>query len=105
MSSSACPEDHTSSPFLNLRPAYFSSFGSRAHIYLHLNPKLGQLRLYRIDVALFENLFDELSARLSAKSVNAVLTTAAAIFKLSIRRKLANGKPRRGRRARLHGRN
>ena len=65
----------------------------RAQIDLHLNPKLGDLRLDRIDVALIEKLRDELRAKLSAKSVNAVLTTAAAIFKLAVRRKLATGNP------------
>jgi hypothetical protein len=57
----------------------------RAQIDLHLNPKLGDLRLDRIDVALIEKLRDELRAKLSAKSVNALLTTAAAIFKLAVR--------------------
>jgi integrase-like protein len=65
----------------------------RAQIDLHLNPKLGDLRLDRIDVVLIEKLRDELRAKLSAKSVNAVLTTAAAIFKLAVRRKLATGNP------------
>jgi integrase len=65
----------------------------RAQIDLHLNPKLGDLRLDRIDVALIEKLRDELRAKLSAKSVNAMLTTAAAIFKLAVRRKLATGNP------------
>ena len=65
----------------------------RAQIDLHLNPKLGDLRLDRIDVALIEKLRDELRAKLSAKSVNAVLTTAAAIFKLAVRRKLVSGNP------------
>jgi hypothetical protein len=55
----------------------------RAQIDLHLNPKLGDLRLDRIDVALIEKLRDELRAKLSPKSINAVLTTAAAIFKLA----------------------
>jgi integrase len=54
---------------------------------------LGDLRLDRIDVALIEKLRDELRARLIAKSVNAVLTTAAAIFELAVRRKLASGNP------------
>jgi len=54
---------------------------------------LGDLRLDRIDVVLIEKLRDKLHAKLSAKSVNAVLTTAAAIFKLAVRRKLATGNP------------
>ena len=65
----------------------------RAQIDLHLNPKLGDLRLDRIDVALIEKLRDELRSKLTARSVNAVLTTAAAIFKLAVRRKLSNGNP------------
>ena len=65
----------------------------RAQADLHLNPKLEELRLDRIDVALIEKLRDELRGKLSAKSVNAVLTTAAAIFKLAVRRKLATGNP------------
>lgn len=65
----------------------------RAQIDRHLNPTLGELRLDRVDVALIEKLRDELRANLSARSVNAVLTTAAAIFKLAVRRKLANGNP------------
>jgi integrase len=65
----------------------------RAQIDLHLNPKLGDLRLDRIDVVLIEKLRDELRAKLRPKSVNAVLTTAAAIFKLAVRRKLATGNP------------
>jgi hypothetical protein len=51
----------------------------RAQIDLHLNPKLGDLRLDRIDVVLIEKLRDELRAKLSANSVNALLTTAAAL--------------------------
>ncbi len=65
----------------------------RAQIDLHLNPRLGDLRLDRIDVALIEKVRDELRSKLSPKSVNAVLTTAAAIFKLAARRKLVNGNP------------
>ncbi len=53
----------------------------------------GQSPLDRIDVGVIENLRDELRARLSAKSVNAVLTTTAAIFKLAVRRRLVSGNP------------
>src|SRR5207245_9698827 len=53
----------------------------RAQIDRHLNPRLGEHRLDRIDVALIEKLRDELRAKLTARSVHAVLTTAAAIFK------------------------
>ena len=54
---------------------------------------VGDLRLDRIDVALIEKLRDELRANLSANTVNAVLTTAAGVFKLAVRRNLATGNP------------
>ena len=65
----------------------------RAQLDLYLLPKLGDLRLDRIDVGVVEYLRDELRAKLSAKSVNAVLTTSAAIFKLAVRRRLVSGNP------------
>ena len=65
----------------------------RAQLNLYLLPKLGDLRLDRIDVGVIENLRDELRAKLSAKSVNAVLTTTATIFKLAVRRRLVSGNP------------
>ena len=44
-------------------------------------------------MAAIEKLRDELRATLSAKSVNAVLTSAGAIFKLALRRRLVSGNP------------
>ncbi len=55
----------------------------RNHIDYHLNPKLGDLRLDKIDVELIEKASDEWSGKLSPKSVNKILTTATAIFKLA----------------------
>jgi len=65
----------------------------RAQLDRYLLPKLGDLRLDRIDVAAIEKLRDEIRGSLSAKSVNAVLTSAAAIFKLALRRRLVSGNP------------
>jgi integrase len=65
----------------------------KAQLDLHLIPRLGNIRLDRIDVALMESLRDDLRKTLSAKSVKAVLTTAGAIFKLAIRRELTTRNP------------
>jgi len=40
-----------------------------------------------------DKVLTEIKTRLSAKSVNAVLTTSAAIFKLAVRRRLVSGNP------------
>ncbi len=58
--------------------------GWRVHIR-HL-AKLNPMRLDRIDVAVIEGVRDELRARLNPKTISAILTTCAAVFKLAIRR-------------------
>jgi integrase len=58
--------------------------GWRKHLE-HLAP-LDQLRLDRIDVARIEQLRDELRKTLGARTVSAILTTCAAVFKLAVRR-------------------
>ncbi len=65
--------------------------GWRVHIR-HLT-KLDNLRLDRIDVTMIERVRDDLRTTLSAKTISAVLTTAAAIFKLAIRRGYATTNP------------
>lgn len=65
--------------------------GWRVHIR-HLG-KLDPMRLDRIDVAMIEGVRDELRARLSPKTVSAILTTCAAIFKLALRRGYATSNP------------
>jgi hypothetical protein len=58
--------------------------GWRVHLK-HL-VKLDNVRLDRIDVAAVERVRDELRANLGAKTISAVLTTCAAVFKLAQRR-------------------
>ena len=58
--------------------------GWRVHLK-HL-AKLDNVRLDRIDVAAVERVRDELRATLGAKTISAVLTTCAAVFKLAQRR-------------------
>jgi integrase len=65
--------------------------GWRVHVR-HL-AKLNPIRLDRIDVAVIEGVRDELRARLSPKTIGAILTTCAAIFKLAIRRGYTTSNP------------
>ncbi|GEM_PF-368523 len=66
----------------------------QAHIDRHLLPHIGDLRLDQISVRTIEKLRDTLRGDgLSAQSVNKVLTTAAAIFKLAVRRNYATSNP------------
>jgi integrase len=59
----------------------------QAHIDRHLVPHIGKLRLDQINVSVIERLRDTLRrAGLSPQTVNKVLTTATAIFKLAVRR-------------------
>jgi len=89
----------------------------RAHLYLHLLPHLGDMRLDRIDPAVVERFRDKLQEAppepkpvqtrpdqadekperkrqaLSAVTVNKVLTTAGAVFKMAVRRKYCLSNP------------
>lgn len=65
--------------------------GWRVHLK-HL-AKLDNFRLDRIDVITVERVRDELRANLSAKTISAVLTTCAAVFKLAQRRGLVANNP------------
>lgn len=65
----------------------------RNHIDCHLNPKLGDMRLDKIDVELIEKFSDEWSEKLSPKSVNKILTTATAIFKLAMKYRYVRENP------------
>ncbi len=84
----------------------------RAHLDLHLLPHLGDLRLDRIDAAVVERFRDKLQVpppepkppeagekpekkrhALGAVTVNKVLTTAGAIFKMAVRRKYCLSNP------------
>jgi integrase len=59
----------------------------QAHIDRHLLPHIGKLRLDQIGVSAVERLRDTLRRDgLSPQTVNKVLTTATAIFKLAVRR-------------------
>jgi len=59
----------------------------QAHTDRHLLPHIGKLRLDQISVSVIERLRDSLRrGGLSPQTVNKVLTTATAIFKLAVRR-------------------
>jgi integrase len=64
----------------------------KAHVSRHLLPHLGEIRLDRVSVTTIEKMRDELRKSdgeqlgLTPRSVAAVMTTCAAIFKLAIRR-------------------
>jgi integrase len=59
----------------------------QTHLDLHLQPLIGDLRLDRITTATVEKLVrDPLCQTLGPNTVNKVLTTAAAVFKLAVRR-------------------
>jgi integrase len=65
--------------------------GWRVHLK-HL-AKFDNVRLDRVDVAAVERVRDELRANLGAKTISAVLTTCAAVFKLAQRRGWAANNP------------
>ncbi len=66
----------------------------QSHIDRHLNPHIGKLRLDQINVSVIEKLRDTLRrAGLSPQTVNKVLTTATAIFKLAVRRNYWTSNP------------
>jgi integrase len=65
--------------------------GWRVHLR-HLAP-LDKLRLDRVDVATIERLSAVLLTGLSPKTVGSILTTAAAVFKLALRRGYAIANP------------
>jgi hypothetical protein len=66
----------------------------QAHIDRHLVPHIGKLRLDQINVSVIERLRDTLRrAGLSPQTVNKVLTTATAIFKLAVRRNYWTSNP------------
>jgi hypothetical protein len=62
-------------------------------VHLKHPAKLDNLRLDRIDVEKIERIRDDLRATLSPKTISAVLTTAAAVFKLALRRGYATLNP------------
>ncbi len=66
----------------------------QAHIDRHLLPHIGNLRLDQMGVSGFEKLRDALRrGGLSPQTVNKVLTTATAIFKLAVRRNYWTSNP------------
>ena len=66
----------------------------QAHIDRHLLPHIGNLRLDQIGVSGLEKLRDALRrSGLSPQTVNKVLTTATAIFKLAVRRNYWTSNP------------
>ncbi len=65
----------------------------QTHLDRHLLPTLGDLRLNQINVATVETLRDDLRKRLGARTVCAVIRTAAAVFKLAIRRGVVSVNP------------
>jgi integrase len=67
------------------RPSTIASW--QAHLDLHLNPLIGGLRLDQIRVAVIETqVRDPLCQKLSSKTVNKLLTTLGAVFKMAVRR-------------------
>src|SRR5216684_910966 len=74
------------------RPSTLAAWA--AHLDLHLLPDLGSLRLDQITVSTIEHVRDRLRASgLSPQTVNKVLTTAAAVFKLALRRNYCRFSP------------
>ena len=66
----------------------------QSHIDRHLIPHIGKLKLDQINVSVIERLRDTLRrAGLSPQTVNKVLTTATAIFKLAVRRNYWTSNP------------
>ena len=66
----------------------------QAHIDRHLLPHIGNLRLDQIGISGLEKLRDALRrGGLSPQTVNKVLTTATAIFKLAVRRNYWTSNP------------
>jgi len=63
------------------------------HLDNHILPKLGDVRLDRIDVRAVEKLRDDLRVSLKPQTINKVLTTLAAVFKFAMRRKLWRENP------------
>ena len=63
------------------------------HLDNHILPKLGDVRLDRIDVSAVEKLRDDLRGSLKPQTINKVLTTLAAVFKFAMRRKLCRENP------------
>ena len=66
----------------------------RSHLDLHLVPAIGDLRIDTIDVARMRKLRDELRNKgLAPKTVNKVLTTVAAVFKVAMKDRLVKWNP------------
>jgi integrase len=64
------------------------------HLTTHLFPLIGDLRIDRIDVRQIETgIRDVLATTLSAKTVNKVLTTGSAVFKMAVRHNKARANP------------
>jgi integrase len=80
-------------PFASVASEWLTSKGDRHpstvqawRVHLrHLSP-LDTVRLDRIEVAAVERLRDRLRRQLSARTVSAIMTTAAAVFKFAMRR-------------------
>ena len=81
------------------RPSTLSAW--RIHLDRHLLPRLRNKRLDRIDAEVMEGLRDELKSQgvdgkpLAPQTVNKVLNTATAIFKLAIEKKRTKVNPAR----------
>jgi integrase len=59
----------------------------RRHVTLYFTPKLGNIRLDRIDVQMLEGFRDELRRTLAVSTVRSVMGTLSAIFKFAVRQK------------------
>jgi integrase len=79
----------------NRRPNTLEQY--RTHLDNHLLPELGRLRLNQIDVDRIERMRDTLLAdttkKVTAPTVNKLLTTASAIFKVGIKHKKCANNP------------
>jgi hypothetical protein len=80
-------------PFASVASEWLKSKGDRHpstvqawRVHLrHLSP-LNTVRLDRVEVAAVERLRDSLRGHLSARTVSAIMTAAAAVFKFAMRR-------------------
>jgi integrase len=76
----------------NYRPATLQQW--QTHLDLHLVPAIGDRRLDQIDVGVIEKTRNDLlAAKLAPQTVNKLLTTASAVFKFAVKRKLATSNP------------
>jgi len=75
----------------SLRPSTLAQFEN--HVYRHLEPTFGRLRIGQISVEAIERFRNELAVNLSAQTVNKVLTTMTAILRLAVKRKKLEWNP------------